>query len=149
MNRRHFMHRALLALPALRAASGQSLNLEETTLANLEQGFRSGQFTSHAVTEWYLARIQALDKNGPRVNAIIELNPEAVAIAEALDRERAAKGPRGPLHGVPVLIKDNIDTADRMMTTAGSLALVGSHRRARFRRRRTPARSRCRDPGQN
>ncbi len=126
MNRRRFIHHALLALPALRAASGQSFDLEEITLANLEQGFRSGQFTSRAVTEWYLARIQALDKNGPRVNAVIQLNPEALAIAEALDLERKAKGPRGPLHGVPVLIKDNIDTADRMMTTAGSLALMGS-----------------------
>src|SRR5579862_358608 len=106
MNRRRFMHHALLALPAVRAASGQSLDLEEITLSNLEQGFRSGQFTSRAVTEWYLARIQALDKNGPRVNAVIELNPEVLAIAEALDRERSAQGSRGPLHGVPVLIKD-------------------------------------------
>ncbi len=126
MNRRRFLNHALLALPAVRAASGQSLDLEEITLAGLEQGFRSGRFTSRAVTEWYLARIQALDKNGPRVNAVIELNPEAVAIAEALDRERSAQGSRGPLHGVPVLIKDNIDTADRMLTTAGSLALEGS-----------------------
>lgn len=126
MNRRRFLHHALLALPAVRAASSQSFDLEETTLAGLEQGFRSGRFTSRAVTEWYLARIQALDKNGPRVNAVIELNPEALAIAEAMDRERSAKGPRGLLHGVPVLIKDNIDTADRMMTTAGSLALEGS-----------------------
>jgi amidase len=73
-----------------------------------------------------LARIDEIDKHGPAVNAIIELNPDAFAIADALDQERKAKGPRGPLHGIPVLIKDNIDTADRMMTTAGSLALVGS-----------------------
>jgi amidase len=126
MNRRQLLNYALLAIPAARAASGQSFDLEETTLADLEQGFRAGRFTSRAVTEWYLARIDSLDKSGPRVNAVIELNPEALAIAEALDRERAAKGPRGPLHGVPVLIKDNIETADRMMTTAGSLALAGS-----------------------
>jgi amidase len=76
--------------------------------------------------EKYSARIEEIDKRGPAVNAIIELNPDAPAIADALDQERKAKGPRGPLHGIPVLIKDNIDTADRMMTTAGSLALVGS-----------------------
>ncbi len=136
MDRRQLLNSALLAIPAARAAlgqsavgqntSGQNFDLEEITLADLEQGFRAGRFTSRAVTEWYLARIDALDKKGPRVNAVIELNPEALAIAEALDRERAAKGPRGPLHGVPVLIKDNIDTADRMLTTAGSLALVGN-----------------------
>ena len=130
MNRRQFLNHAFLALPAARAAAGQtslqSFDLEEITLAGLEQGFRSGLFTSRAVTEWYLARIQAMDKDGPRVNAVIELNPEALSIAGAMDRERTGKGPRGPLHGVPVLIKDNIDTADRMMTTAGSLALEGS-----------------------
>jgi amidase len=126
MNRRRFWNHALLAIPALRAASGQSFDLEEITLADLQQGFRSGRFTARAVTEWYLARIQKLDKNGPRVNAVIELNPDALSIAEASDRERSANRTRGPLHGVPVLIKDNIDTADRMMTTAGSLALEGS-----------------------
>ena len=126
MNRRRFLNRALLALPAVQAASGQSFDLEEITLAGLEQGFRSGRFMSRTVTEWYLTRIQALDQSGPRVNAVIELNPDALAIAGALDRERSAQGPRGPLHGVPVLIKDNIDTADRMPTTAGSLALEGS-----------------------
>ncbi|HEX6896511.1 MAG TPA: amidase [Bryobacteraceae bacterium] len=126
MDRRQFLNRALIALPAVQAASAQSFDLEEITLAGLEQGFRSGRFTSRAVTQWYLSRIQSLDKSGPSVNAVIELNPEALAIADALDRERVSKGPRGPLHGVPVLIKDNIDTADRMMTTAGSLALAGS-----------------------
>jgi amidase len=110
----------------MRAASGQSFNLEEATLADLDQGFRSGRFTSRAVTEWYLARIDSLDKHGPRVNAVIEINPEASVIADALDRERRAGKVRGPLHGVPVLIKDNIETADRMTTTAGSLALAGS-----------------------
>src|SRR5260370_10308273 len=126
MNRRHFLHQALLALPAARAAWAQALNLEEATLGELEQGFRSGRFTARAVAEWYLARIDSLDKQGPAVNSVIEINPEALPIAEALDRERSTKGPRGPLHGVPVLIKDNIETADRMHTTAGSLALADS-----------------------
>ncbi len=126
MNRRHFLHQALLALPAARAAWAQALNLEEATLGELEQGFRSGRFTARAVAEWYLARIDSLDKHGPAVNSVIEINPEALPIAEELDRERSTKGPRGPLHGVPVLIKDNIETADRMHTTAGSLALADS-----------------------
>jgi len=126
MNRRHLLRDALLALPALRAASAQPFSLEEATLADLGDGFRSGRFTSRSVTEWYLARIAWLDRKGPSVNSVIEINPEALAIADALDVERGAKGPRGPLHGVPVLIKDNIDTADRMSTTAGSQALAGS-----------------------
>ncbi len=87
---------------------------------------KSGKFTARSLVEKYTTRIDEIDKRGPAVNAIIELNPDASSIADALDQERKAKGPRGPLHGVPVLIKDNIDTADRMMTTAGSLALVGS-----------------------
>ena len=126
MDRRRFLNHALLALPAAQAASGQSFDLEEISLTDLQQGFQSGRFTSHAVAEWYLARIRSRDKSGPSLNAVIEINPDALRIADALDRERAAKGARGPLHGVPVLIKDNIDTADRMMTTAGSLALLGS-----------------------
>jgi amidase len=98
--------------------------LEETTIGELQEGMKSGRFSSKSITEAYLARIDAIDKRGPAINAVIELNPEAVAIAEALDRERKEKGARGPLHGIPVLIKDNIDTADRMHTTAGSLALA-------------------------
>jgi amidase len=87
---------------------------------------KSGRFSARSLVEKYVARIDEIDKRGPAVNAIIELNPDAPSIADELDRERKAKGPRGPMHGIPVLIKDNIDTADRMMTTAGSLALVGS-----------------------
>ncbi len=100
--------------------------LDETTVSELQAGMKSGRITAKSLTEQYLGRIDEIDKRGPAVNAIIELNPDALAIAEALDAERKAKGPRGPLHGIPVLIKDNIATGDRMMTTAGSLALVGS-----------------------
>jgi amidase len=100
--------------------------LDEITIDDLQKAFLSGQYSSRSLAEKYLARIQEIDKAGPMVNSVIELNPEALPIADALDRERKAKGPRGPLHGIPVLIKDNIDTGDGMNTTAGSLALVGS-----------------------
>jgi amidase len=100
--------------------------LDEITIAELQEGMKSGRFTARSLVEKYTERIADIDKHGPAINSVIELNPDAPAIADALDQERRAKGPRGPLHGVPVLIKDNIDTADRMMTTAGSLALVGS-----------------------
>lgn len=101
--------------------------LDEITITELQKGMKSGKYTSLSVTKKYLQRIQEIDKQGPAVNAVIEINPEALAIAAALDRERKEKGTsRGPLHGIPVLIKDNIDTADRMMTTAGSLAMLGS-----------------------
>src|SRR5467141_310955 len=109
------------SLPEARA-----FELEEITIAELQEGMRAGKYTARGIAEKYLARIQALDKRGPAVNSVIEVNPDALAIAEASDRERKEKGARGPLHGIPVLIKDNIDTADKMMTTAGSLALVGS-----------------------
>ena len=100
--------------------------LEETTVVELQRGIASGRFTAASLVRDYLKRIEEVDSNGPRLKAVIELNPDAPAIAEALDKERRAKGPRGPLHGIPVLIKDNIDTHDRMTTTAGSLALAGS-----------------------
>jgi amidase len=103
-----------------------AFELEEITIAELQEGMKSGKYTARGIAEKYLARIEALDKHGPAVNSVIEVNPDALAIAEASDRERKEKGARGPLHGIPVLIKDNIDTADKMMTTAGSLALVGS-----------------------
>jgi amidase len=104
----------------------RDFELDEITIDDLQKAFQSGQYSSRSLTEKYLARIQEIDKAGPMVNSVIELNPEALQIAEALDQERKSKGPRGPLHGIPVLIKDNIDTADRMNTTAGSLALLGS-----------------------
>ena len=100
--------------------------LDEITTDELQEGMKSGKFTSRSLVEKYSARIAEIDKQGPAVNAVIEVNPDAAGIANALDEERKAKGPRGPLHGIPVLIKDNIDTTDGMMTTAGSLALVGS-----------------------
>ncbi|MGB6000684.1 MAG: amidase family protein, partial [Thermoanaerobaculia bacterium] len=100
--------------------------LAELTLAELGEGMDSGRFTARSITEMYLVRIEQLDRRGPTLRAIIETNPDALSIAEQLDEERRATGPRGPLHGIPVLLKDNIDTADRMTTTAGSYALEGS-----------------------
>jgi len=104
----------------------KDFELDEITIDDVQKAFLSGQHSSRSLAEKYLARIQEIDKAGPMVNSVIELNPEALQIADALDQERKAKGPRGPLHGIPVLIKDNIDTGDRMNTTAGSLALLGS-----------------------
>jgi amidase len=140
-SRRRFFQTSLVGsasvalLPALAAARDLTseptpsptapFELEEATVDELQKGMASGKFTARSLTETYLSRIAAIDKQGPAVNSVIELNPDALAIADALDRERTAKTVRGPMHGVPVLIKDNIDTADRMMTTAGSLALVG------------------------
>jgi amidase len=109
------------AVPDLRP-----FELDEITIIDLQDGMKSGKFTARSLVEKYSARVAEIDKQGPAINSVIELNPDALAIAETLDQERKTKGARGPLHGVPVLIKDNIDTADRMMTTAGSLALVGS-----------------------
>jgi amidase len=100
--------------------------LDEITISDLQDAMKSGKFTARSLVEKYSARIAEIDKQGPAINSILELNPDALSIADSLDEERKAKGPRGPMHGIPVLIKDNIDTADRMMTTAGSLALVGS-----------------------
>ena len=100
--------------------------LDEVTIAELQKGMKSGEYTARSLTEKYLARIDEIDKRGPTINAIIELNPDALSIAAALDEERKAKGPRGPMHGIPVLIKDNIGTHDRMQTTAGAIALAGS-----------------------
>jgi amidase len=104
----------------------KDFELDEITIDDLQKAFQSGQYSSRSLSEKYLARVAEIDKAGPRVNAVIELNPDALHIADALDQERRSKGPRGPLHGIPVLIKDNIDTSDRMNTTAGSLALLGS-----------------------
>jgi amidase len=104
--------------------------LEEATIAELQAAMASGRLKAHTLVEMYLARIHAIDRNGPKLRSILEINPDALTIARALDEERRMRGPRGPLHGIPVLLKDNIDTADRLNTTAGSLALLGSRPRA-------------------
>jgi len=107
------------------ARAPAAFELDETTIAQLQDAMSSGKYSARAISEMYLARIDEIDRRegGPMVNSVIEVNPDALAIAEALDRERKEKGARGPMHGVPLLIKDNIDTADRMKTSAGSLAL--------------------------
>ena len=126
------------ALAGARAAASQEpvapsvklFEFDEATISDLQRRMGSGEISAQSLMQAYLARIQEIDnrtaKSGPRLNAVIEVNPDALTIAADLDKERKAKGPRGPMHGIPVLIKDNIDTADRMQTTAGSLALVGS-----------------------
>jgi amidase len=141
--RRRFLQTTLLGgvsaavLPALAgareltAAAAPSpevaaFELDENTIADLQSGMTSGKFTARSIAEKYLARIEQIDRQGPAVNSVIEVNPDALAIADALDKERKEKGVRGPMHGIPVLIKDNIDTADHMLTTAGSLALMDS-----------------------
>jgi len=113
--------------PVSRPVEVPPFELEEVTVAELQRRMAAGELTSRRLVESYLGRIAAVDRRGPELCSVIEANPEAEAIADALDAERRAKGPRGPLHGIPVLVKDNIDTADRMTTTAGSLALSGSH----------------------
>ncbi len=103
-----------------------SFELDEVTVAELQRAMATGERSSRSITELYLGRIEALDRSGPDLRSIIETNPEALEIADQLDRERSAGQLRGPLHGIPIAIKDNIDTHDRMTTTAGSLALEGS-----------------------
>jgi amidase len=100
--------------------------LPEWTIADLNEKMASGELTARQLAELYLQRIEAVDKNGPYINSVIELNPEVLEIANGLDQERRAGKVRGPLHGIPILIKDNIDTHDRMQTTAGSIALEGN-----------------------
>ena len=115
---------ALLGGDLQKAPVAKGLVLEEATVDGLQAGLVAGRWTSAELVRKYQARIRDLDQAGPKLNAVIELNPEALAVAKALDAERRAGKVRGPLHGIPVLIKDNIDTADPMKTTAGSLALV-------------------------
>jgi amidase len=104
----------------------KEFEFDEIAIDALQAGMKSGKWSAHSIAGNYLQRIKDIDKQGPALNSVIEINPDALEIAESLDQERKKKGPRGPLHGVPILIKDNIDTADKMMTTAGSLALVGA-----------------------
>ncbi|HEY8970825.1 MAG TPA: amidase family protein, partial [Puia sp.] len=138
MRRREFLRNGSILSLSLNAfvsrAAGPAhpvpFDLEEATIDQLQQKMASGEMTSRGITEAYLRRIKEVDKQGPMLNAVIELNPDAVTIADQLDKERKAGRIRGPLHGIPILVKDNIDTGDKMMTTAGSLALVG-HKAAR------------------
>jgi amidase len=111
---------------AVPATGAREFTLHEATVAELQQQMESGAQTARSVTQLYLDRIAAIDAQGPTLRSVIEVNPDALAIADAMDRERKSGKVRGPLHGIPVLIKDNIDTADKMMTTAGSLALEGN-----------------------
>jgi amidase len=141
MNRRKFLRNSSLTGLALAPLAGFStvaekgdqpeagnkgFALEEITIDELQKGMRSGKYTSKSITQLYLQRIANIDKSGPAINSVIEVNPDALKIAEQMDSERKRGKVRGPLHGIPVLIKDNIDTADKMMTTAGSLALMGN-----------------------
>jgi amidase len=140
-NRRDFLKTGAIAvagaalLPQLAAghqdggaksSAATPFELAEMDALQLQSGLASGKYTSQKLVEMYSERIASIDRAGPRLNAIIEMNPDALAIARQLDAERKTGGPHGPLHGIPVVIKDNIATADKMQTTAGSLALVGS-----------------------
>ena len=100
--------------------------MEGKTILDLQQAMQLGEFTTQSLCAYYLKRIDEIDKHGPKINAVIELNPDALDIAKQLDTERKRGKTRGPLHGIPILLKDNINTADRMQTTAGSLALAGN-----------------------
>jgi amidase len=110
---------------ALSACSEPAADYQEATIAGLHDAMNRGELGSAELVGWYLDRIDAIDRAGPELNSIIEINPDAMTIAKALDEEWRVSGPRGPLHGIPVILKANIDTGDRMHTTAGSLALSG------------------------
>lgn len=142
LNRREFLHSAAvgltlaaaggsiapLRLPTTQGQSGapQTFELNDITIADLQLAMAEGKHTAVSVTELYLRRIEDVDRAGPALRSVIDVNPDALRIAAALDAERRAGKVRGPLHGVPVILKDVVDTADRMRTTAGSLALASS-----------------------
>src|SRR5690348_9855843 len=132
MKRRDFLHTSAaasvlaMARPASALSPPPAFELDELTISELQQGLQSGKYSARSLVEKYTSRINDIDRRGPTLRSVIELNPDAKSIAAALDRERKERGARGPLHGIPILIKDNIDTHDRMMTTAGSLALEGA-----------------------
>ncbi len=132
MNRRRFLSVASLALADTAVRSGHtsdsrvdSFPFNEVTIDQLQAAMSAGHTSSEDLTRKYLDRIDGIDRAGPTLHSVLELNPEALKIAKDLDAERHAQGPRSPLHGIPIFLKGSIDTADRMMTTAGSLALVG------------------------
>jgi amidase len=133
LDRRDFLKTGLtggifaVTFPSLASAKGsdplsppsseiQPFELDEITVTELQAGMGAGKYTARSLAEKYIARIKSIDREGPELRTVIELNPEALAIADALDKERKEKGARGPLHGIPVLIKDNIDTTDRIET---------------------------------
>jgi amidase len=145
MKRRNFLRNTTitsLGFPALLAGTAQAAGIHvktetlevqfkddeliEVTIDELQAKMEKGEMSSKDITKWYLKRIENIDKSGPAINSVIELNPDAIQIAEAMDAERKAGKVRGPMHGIPILLKDNIDTADKMMTTAGSIALIGN-----------------------
>ena len=147
MNRRNFLKSSSLASVTLTGVGVVACNdsvkttsasntvtdnfeLNEISIDQLQKKMQDGTLSSKAITQLYLNRIDQIDKKGPALHAVIELNPDAISIAEAMDNERKEGKIRGPLHGIPVLIKDNINTGDKMMTTAGSLALVGNRAKA-------------------
>jgi len=105
----------------------ESSYLVETTVTDLQKGYREGKFSIRDVVEDYLKRIESIDKNGPKLNSVISINPDAIKIAEELDKEMSEGKIRGPLHGIPVILKDNIDTRDSMPTTAGATVLRNSY----------------------
>ncbi len=115
----------VMSLRGQQGAGAAPFPLDELTVAELQDAMAAGRYTARRLVELYTERINAIDRSGPALRSVIELNPDALSIADALDAERKSGRLRGPLHGIPVLIKDNIDTGDRMMTTAGSLALQG------------------------
>lgn len=130
MNRRNFLQTGSLAglgILTARFPAQPTLALEEISIPQLQEKMRQGQATAVSITQAYLNRIQTIDRQGPRLNSVIELNPDALSTAAALDKERKQGQIRGPLHGIPVLVKDNINVAGKMMTTAGSLALKGHY----------------------
>ena len=112
------------ALLAIAACSGNEQDYSEASIAELHDQMQRGEITSEELVDWYIGRMAAIDQAGPSLNAMIEVNPDARDIARSLDREWQNSGPRGPLHGIPVVLKANIDTADQMYTSAGSLALA-------------------------
>ncbi|MES2279092.1 MAG: amidase [Bacteroidota bacterium] len=147
MHRRNFLKNTSLAGLAITAVAAGSCNLitsdkkqddntpdfddqfelNEITIDTLQEKMSGGTYTSRSITELYLKRIEAIDKKGPKLNSVIELNPDALAMADAMDNERKAGKVRGPMHGIPVLVKDNVNIAGKMTTTAGALALDGHH----------------------
>lgn len=124
MKRRAFLTAATGTAACQLVNSPADFELDDVSLADIASGLRQGKWTCSRLTELYLARIDAVDRNGPRLGAVVEVNPDARALARQLDREKTENRVRGPLHGIPILIKDNIETGDAMRTTAGSLALA-------------------------